>query len=58
MTAHREFAYDQNMSMNLYDPMLACNCYEEATDELMFLSHVIVERDDLKIGVIGIAELC
>lgn len=60
MTAHWEFAYgpkhfEKLVSMLNY-PMLAANIYYEETDELVFPSHTIVERADLRIGVIGIAE--
>src|SRR5699024_8882668 len=60
MTAHWEFAYGpehfKKLETKLNYPMLACNCYQEETDELVFPSHFVTERAGLKIGVIGIAE--
>lgn len=60
MTSHWDFAYgpDQlnNLMSKLNYPMLACNIYDETTDEPAFPSHIIMERAGLKIGVIGIAE--
>lgn len=60
MTAHWEFAYGPEQVKRLVDmlnyPMLACNCYDEDTDELVFPPYTIIERAGLKIGVIGIAE--
>lgn len=60
MTAHWEFAYGpkqfQNIVSKLNYPMLACNIYDKATDELVFPPYTIIERAGLTIGVIGIAE--
>lgn len=60
MTAHWEFAYGpehvEKLVQKLDYPMLACNCYDEDTDELLFPSHIVLERTGLRIGVIGIAE--
>src|SRR5699024_6184091 len=60
MTAHWEFAYGpqhvETLVSGLIYPMLACNCYDEETEKLVFPSHMVVERGGLNIGVIGIAE--
>lgn len=60
MTAHWEFAYGpkqvEKLTNMLTYPMLACNCYFKDTDECVFPSHTVIEREGLKIGVIGIAE--
>ncbi|MEJ8778221.1 bifunctional metallophosphatase/5'-nucleotidase [Pseudogracilibacillus sp. ICA-222130] len=60
MTAHWEYAYGpkqlEKLVHHLKYPLLVCNCYLKQTDELMFPSHMTIERAGLKIGVIGIAE--
>lgn len=60
MTSHWDFAYGpgqlKNLMSKLNYPMLACNIYNKETDEPAFTPHIIMERADLKIGVIGIAE--
>lgn len=60
MTAHWEFAYGprhfKKLTAMLNYPMLACNCYQEGTDEHVFPSHFVTEKAGLKIGVVGIAE--
>lgn len=60
MTAHWEYAYGPKQLEKLVHylkyPLLACNCYLKQTDELMFPSHMTIERAGLKIGVIGIAK--
>lgn len=60
MTAHWDFAYGpaqlKRLVASLNYPLLANNCYDNQTDELVFPSHTIVEKGGLKIGVIGIAE--
>jgi 2',3'-cyclic-nucleotide 2'-phosphodiesterase (5'-nucleotidase family) len=59
MTAHWEFAYGpaqfEKIVGQLDYPMLAANCFQEGTEELVFPSHTVIERAGLKIGVIGIA---
>jgi sulfur-oxidizing protein SoxB len=59
MTAHWEFAYGPNqferIARKLDYPMLAANCYREGDGELAYPPYAVVERNDLKIGVIGIA---
>lgn len=60
MTAHWEFAYGpehfEKLVTQLDYPMIAANIYNEKTNERMFPTHTIVERNGLKIGVIGVAE--
>ncbi len=59
MTAHWEFAYGPKIFQSLLSkinyPMLAINCYDKNTDELVFKPYIIKEFSDLKIGIIGIA---
>lgn len=59
MTAHWDFAYGPDKFKALVDeldyPMLAINCYEKESDELVFPPYEIKELNGLKIGVIGIA---
>ncbi len=58
-TAHWDFAYGPehllDLSRSLDYPLLAINCYHEDTDELVFDPYKILERDGVKIGLIGIA---
>ena len=59
MTGHWDFAYGpaklEEINDGLNHPMLAANCYDEETDELVYPPYTIVERGGLKIGVIGLA---
>ena len=59
MTAHWEFAYGpahfKNIVKQLDYPMLAINCYDKQTDELVFEPYTIKQAGDLKVGIIGIA---
>ena len=59
MTAHWEFAYGpkqfRNVARRLDYPVLADNCYDDATGDLVFPPYTICETDDLMVGVIGIA---
>jgi len=59
MTAHWEFAYGpeqfKRVARSLDYPMLAVNCYDDATGDLVFPPYTIRETDDLQVGVIGIA---
>jgi sulfur-oxidizing protein SoxB len=59
MTAHWEFAYGparfQEIAGLLDYPVLALNCYEEATGRLIFDPYTIREIGELSIGIIGIA---
>jgi 2',3'-cyclic-nucleotide 2'-phosphodiesterase (5'-nucleotidase family) len=58
-TAHWEFAYGparlREITEQLHYPMLAVNCYEEETGELVFDPYVIKEAAGLRIGVLGTA---
>ena len=59
MTAHWEFAYGpkqfRNVALKLDYPVLADNCYNDTTGDLVFSPYTICETDDLMVGVIGIA---
>ncbi|MFP4050570.1 MAG: bifunctional metallophosphatase/5'-nucleotidase [Thermoplasmata archaeon] len=58
-TAHWDFAYGPEHLIDLSDkldyPLLAINCYYEDTDELVFDPYRVIEKNGLKIGLIGIA---
>lgn len=59
MTAHWEFAYGpeqfRSVAGRLGYPVLADNCYDDATGDLIFPPYTVCETDDLMVGVIGIA---
>lgn len=59
MTAHWEFAYGPNHFKNIVEkldyPMLAVNIFDEKTGKRVFPAYQIIERNNLRIGVIGIA---
>ncbi|OKY78922.1 MAG: 5'-nucleotidase/2',3'-cyclic phosphodiesterase related esterase [Candidatus Methanohalarchaeum thermophilum] len=59
MTLHWEFAYGPERVKELEDelsyPILAINCYREEDEERLFDPYKIIERNGLKIGIIGIA---
>ncbi len=59
MTAHWEFAYGPAQFQRLADrldyPVLALNCYAKDSEERVFPSHRIVERNGLRLGIIGLA---
>jgi 2',3'-cyclic-nucleotide 2'-phosphodiesterase (5'-nucleotidase family) len=59
MTAHWEFAYGperfNEVAACLAYPMLAINCYDEESGELVFDPYTIVEAAGLRVGVVGIA---
>ena len=59
MTAHWEFAYGPKAFEEILDelsyPMLAINCYNKETDELVYDPYIIKEVNGLKIAIIGIA---
>lgn len=59
MTAHWEFAYGpkrfQEITAQLDYPMLAINCYDKETNELVFDPYLVTEAGGLRVGVIGIA---
>lgn len=58
-TAHWEFAYGPCRLREVVDqldyPMLAVNCYDKGTDELVFDPYLITEAAGLRIGVLGTA---
>ncbi len=59
MTAHWEFAYGpagfKALTRQLRYPMLAINVYDRASGELYFPPCRVIERDGVRVGVIGIA---
>lgn len=59
MTAHWEFAYGPDKLRGIVDklnfPMLAINCYFKKSNKLVFPAFHIIEIDDLRVGIIGIA---
>ena len=59
MTAHWDFAYGPDRFKELLNdlnyPMLAINCFNKETDELVFPPYLIKEINGLKVGIIGIA---
>ena len=59
MTAHWEFAYGpeqfRKVARALDYPVLAVNCYDDATGDLVFPPYTVCETDGLEVGVIGIA---
>ena len=59
MTAHWEFAYGPQhfraLAATLSYPVLAINCFETASDRLVFAPSRVVERGGVRIGIIGIA---
>jgi 2',3'-cyclic-nucleotide 2'-phosphodiesterase (5'-nucleotidase family) len=59
MTAHWEFAYGPerllDIECRLNYPLLAINCYEELTDNLVFDPYLVREAAGLRVGIIGIA---
>jgi 2',3'-cyclic-nucleotide 2'-phosphodiesterase (5'-nucleotidase family) len=59
MTAHWEFAYGpdqfERIAGRLDYPMLAINCYRTSDGGLAFPPYTVIERNGLRVGVIGIA---
>ncbi|MCK9307911.1 MAG: bifunctional metallophosphatase/5'-nucleotidase, partial [Methanoculleus sp.] len=59
MTAHWEFAYGpeqfRKVAGRLDYPVLADNCYDDATGSLVFAPYTVCETEGLQVGVIGIA---
>lgn len=59
MTGHWDFAYSpqhlRKLAAELDYPMLAINCFDEATGELSFPPTRVIDRGGLRIGVVGIA---
>ena len=59
MTAHWDFAYGPDHFKHLLTdvnyPMLAINCFNSETDELVFKPYIIKHVNGLKVGIVGIA---
>lgn len=59
MTAHWDFAYGparlQEIAAQLPYPLLAINCYDKQTGQLVFPPYRIEEVGGLRVGIIGIA---
>ncbi len=59
MTAHWEFAYGpmqfDRIIKKLNYPMLAINCYRKKDGDLAYEPYTVIDRNGLKVGVIGIA---
>ncbi len=59
MTAHWEFAYGperfKEIIAQLDYPMLALNCYDDETRELVFEPYIVREAGGLRVGIVGIA---
>ena len=59
MTAHWDFAYGpqrlQDIASRLPYPLLAINCYDEATGQLVFPPYLIQEVGGVRAGIVGIA---
>lgn len=59
MTAHWEFAWGPQhfleLARKLDHQVLAANCYEIGTGERPFAATMIVERAELRIGIVGLA---
>lgn len=59
MTAHWDFAYGparlKELAAKLDFPVLAINCFDKETGELAFAPSRVVERGNLRVGIIGIA---
>ncbi len=59
MTAHWEFAWGpaefKTLAARLDYPVLAINCYDAASGEHFFPPCQLIERDGVRVGVIGIA---
>ncbi|MBS3816188.1 MAG: 5'-nucleotidase C-terminal domain-containing protein [Candidatus Thermoplasmatota archaeon] len=58
-TAHWDFAYGPehliDYAEDLEYPLLAINCYHEENEELVFDPYRVVNKNGIKVGVIGIA---
>ena len=59
MTAHWEFAWGphhfQELIKGLNHPMLAINCYDKQSEKRPFESSIVLQRNGLRVGVIGLA---
>lgn len=58
-TAHWEFAYGPKQFDKIVDkldyPMLAINCYSKKKGHLVYQPYTLIEKNNLKVGIIGIA---
>jgi S-sulfosulfanyl-L-cysteine sulfohydrolase len=58
-TVHWDFAYGPErmraLALKLNHPLLACNCYVKATGELAYPAFTVIERDNVRVGIVGIA---
>lgn len=58
-TVHWDFAYGpdrmRELALKLNHPLLACNCYVKATGELAYPAFTAIERNGVRVGIIGIA---
>lgn len=58
-TAHWEFAWGpdhlKEIAGEMDHPLLAINCYDQATDEHVFDTTRIIDRGGFRVGVVGIA---
>ena len=58
-TAHWDFAYGpeylKQYAGELDYPLLAINCYDSETDELVFKPYMILTRNNVRVAIIGIA---
>jgi len=59
MTVHWEFAYGpqgvKHLASQLHYPILAINCYDKTSGELVFAPYRMLEKSGMRIAVIGIA---
>lgn len=59
MTAHWEFAYGpagfKVLASKLSYPVLAINCFDTTSGELVFAPYKVIERSGLRLGVVGLA---
>jgi len=59
MTAHWEFAYGpkqfNKIAGKLNYPMLAINCYKKDAEDLAYSPYMVIERNGIRVGIIGIA---
>lgn len=59
MTAHWDFGYGpgrlHEIAGMLDYPLLAANCYDQESAELVYPPYTVVERGGLRVGIVGIA---
>ena len=58
-TVHWDFAYGpdrlRDLAARLHHPLLASNCYDKVSGQLVYPPFAVIERGGLRVGVIGIA---